>query len=224
MKTLTASLCAALALMAGALPAAAQVAVYKIDFKRSGRGLNFDFYDGAYFITTAPQGAGTFVFLVSEGARRYYTVAPNAGQLFLSRDGGIVMASVAGSAGAAGAAAGAQSLLLLNGFDVRSRGIGGGLAAPLAEDLRGYFSAYRSSVSGNGTGNGTVSFAEDKFAGFAEAYGRLDARLSREINSRLGGVAEGTSVVIERVKRQGYVQEPVPAGGGGNATVTAAVE
>lgn len=212
----------AAAILASAPSAFAQVAVYKIDFKRTGRGLNFDFYDGAYFITAAPQGAGSFVFLISEGAQRYYTTSSNAGQLFLSRDGSILMASIAGTSGPAGAAGGAQSLLLLNGFDVRPRGIGGGLAAPLADDLRGYFSAYKSTVSGNSTasGNGTISFIEDKFAGFAEASGRLDLRLTREVNATLGTVADGTNLVIEKVKRQGYKQEPLPGSGSGNVTLT----
>ncbi len=191
----------------------AQVAVYRIDFKRTGRGLNFDFYDGAYFVTTAPVGSGSFVFLVSDGAKRYYRVASDAGQLFLSKDGKLLMASIAGTGGDSGAAGGAQSLLLLNGFNVRSRGVGGGISLPLVDDLRGYFSAYRSSVSnsGNSTSSATISFVEDKFAGFAEATANFDVRLTREINSTLGSVSDGIKLVIEKVKRQGYQSEPDPS-------------
>ncbi len=201
-------------LIAGAISASAQVVVYKLAFKKEGRSLNFSFYEGGYFVATAPQGSGTFIFLVEEDGRRYYTSSSDGGKLFISEDGDLRMASIAGTGGASGS----SSLLLASGFDPKSRSLGGGISVPVVEDLKGVFTAYGSLTGetdgGDDTdGEETPTAIENSFAGSAEVKAKLDLELTREANSELASLSRATEIVLEEVRRRGFVEESTDDGG-----------
>ncbi len=179
--------------------AEAQVLVYRLHFSSEGRSLNLSFYKGGYFVTNAPQGSGTFVFLTEDGGRRIYTVAAGSGRLFFSRDGNLMMASIGG----AGGTEGAESLFLASSFNIKSGGIGGGMSIPFAQELKGYFTAFGTDLPAPTA----LSGMDASFAGTLAARASYDRRLTREANTQFLTVDETVRLVIREIERRGYRPE-----------------
>jgi len=191
--------------------ASAQIAVYKLAFKKTGRSLNFGFYDGGYFIVEAPRGTGTFVFLIEENGGRFYTTSSEAGELFISQDGDLRMASIAGTGGTSGA----TSLLLASGFNIRSTSLGAGIRVPLADELGGFLTAYGTDPTAT---DGETTTTQSSFAGSAEVRAKIDINYTRLANKDLSDVSEATALVISELEQRGFRPEPTDGTDGETAT------
>jgi hypothetical protein len=160
----------ALGLVAGPITASSQVLVYKLQFETTGKTLNYDFYDGGYFVCPAPRGEGTFILTVRTQGQSLYTTA-DGGDLYYVEDGGKRLAVLTAS----GDNASYQATGDIDG----ARSIGGSISMPYSRDLEGYLMAAQE------TGDAVVGSStddEDGFAGYSRIKARIDTGKTREYN------------------------------------------
>jgi hypothetical protein len=189
-----------LALLASSLSAGAQVLVYKLSFEKTGKTLNYDFYDGGYFVCTGPRGEGTFILTVRANGQRYYTTAAG-GTLFYINDGGERLAVLTANGGDGGASATYQATGNIDG----SKSIGGGFAMRYARDLDGYLLASQES------GDAVVSDGSDRtegFAGYSRIKVRIDNDKTRQYNDDVLTQEEAVTELEEYLDNHGYLTEP----------------
>ncbi|MCB1233748.1 MAG: hypothetical protein KDM91_01595 [Verrucomicrobiae bacterium] len=64
--------------------ASAQTLVYRMEFKKSGNSINFEMFDGAYFVVDGLGGTGSFVVTYREDGRDFYLSTADSGTLFFA--------------------------------------------------------------------------------------------------------------------------------------------
>ncbi len=72
-------------LLAG--PAAAQLAVYKLDFEPTGESINYRSYQSGYYVAPMTGGTGSLVLLLTTGGVKQYFTYNDFGELFVAVDG-----------------------------------------------------------------------------------------------------------------------------------------
>lgn len=69
------------------LPAAAQLAVYKLDFEPTGESINYRSYQSGYYIAPMTGGTGSLVLMLTTGGVKQYFTYTNFGELFVAVKG-----------------------------------------------------------------------------------------------------------------------------------------
>ncbi len=178
----------------------AQVAIYDLDFKKTGNSLNYDFYDGGYFICELPEGTGTFILTAVRSGKKLYTTSTDSGSLILVEKGKQKMAVI----GATGGSGNATSSMLATGFHVESTNIGGGMKMPLAKKLTGTFMAFAADSDAVADDENAKT---EGFAGNSDMKAELDSGDTRHVNGESMTVSEATTYMEELVARRGYTEE-----------------
>lgn len=181
----------------GASKADAQVLVYRLDFKKSGRSINFDFFDAGYFVVDGLGGEGTFIVTYREGGRDFYLSSEGAGELFFAVKPGAERAVIRANADNDTA----QSQILLIGdlddkISVNLRGQRITLA--VSPFLRGSALASDSESGLDFLTNNSIGFA-----GFADAKAYLDRIRTHLANRANLSVAETVSDLITSLENSG---------------------
>lgn len=68
-------------------PAAAQLAVYRLDFEPTGESINYRSYQSGYYIAPMTGGAGSLVLLLTIGGVKEYYTYSEFGELFVAVSG-----------------------------------------------------------------------------------------------------------------------------------------
>ena len=207
------SLLASLALLASA--ARAQLLIYDLSLEKTGRSVNYTFFDSGYLVVDL--AASTFssvIVLTDPNTFTYYqTAALVSGSYSTMLDySGSNHAVLFGTSSGTDNAA----LQVIGGID-SNRGIGGDQRASLARKLRGYFLASGAQVnagSGNSTtSNSTTTTFEYGFAGSSEATATYDSNLTKQANNQ-GLDSTGALNLIGQILANrgvpGYTPTPTP--------------
>jgi hypothetical protein len=183
--------------------ASAQVLVYKLFFETTGETLNYDFYDGGYFVCEAPRGDGTFILTVKAiDHKRYYTTA-TGGSLFYIHDRRKYLAVLTADGGTDGANATYQATGDIDG----STKIGGSIRMPIARSLDGYL------VASQETGDPVVDDSNDGqnrtdgFAGYSRMKVRLDSGRTKDYNNDMLTQGEAVDAITKYLRDRGYNEE-----------------
>jgi hypothetical protein len=186
--------------------AISQVVVYKVKFEKTGESLNYESYEGGFFVTNFNDSIGNVILTITDGAFRYYVEVEEAGELFLIRNEGKRVAVFrASGTNANGVTVSYQAI----GKVKRSVKIGGGYAAPIARKLEGYLLASASERDAAADDESNDEFDETVgFAGSSEIAIRFDADRTREYNERLFDVSDATDALIAELEQDGYDEEP----------------
>lgn len=203
-----------LATLAGPLAAKAQVLVYKLQFETTGKTLNYDFYDGGYFVCTAPKGEGTFILTVRAVNNTLYYTTADGGNLFYIEDRGKRLAVLTASGGTTGATSTYQATGDIDG----ARSIGGSISMPYARDLDGYLLASQETGDPVIDDPNDPNDLSDGFAGYSKIKARIDTGKTKDYNEDDLTVAEAVTEVTTYLKNRHYVAEPAPATGASTTT------
>ena len=185
-------------LLMTASKADAQVLVYKMDFAKSGRSINFDFYDQAFFVVDGLGGTGTFVVTYREGGRDFYLSSADSGELFFAVRPGAEKAVI--RATAENGTAKSQYLLI------------GDLSSKISVSLRGQRVTLAVCPSLRGTALASDSEADVNFlasdgsigfAGFANIKATLERTKTRNANKANQSVGEAVADLVTSLERQG---------------------
>jgi hypothetical protein len=187
-------------------PAFSQVVVYKVKFEKTGESLNYESYEGGFFVTNFNESIGNVILTITDGAFRFYVQVGEAGELFLIRDEGKRVAVFrASGTNANGVTVSYQAI----GKVKRSVDIGGGYAAPIARKLEGFLLASADSRDAAADEESNDLFDETVgFAGSSEIAIRFDKDRTREYNENLFDVNDATAALIQELEQDGFDEEP----------------
>lgn len=179
----------------GASKADAQVLVYRLDFKKSGRSINFDFFDAGYFVVDGLGGDGSFIATYREGGRDFYL--EGSGTMFFAVKPGAERAVIRASADNGSAE---SKYLMIGDLDDK-----------ISVNIRGQritlavSSFLRGSVLASDPEDG-VDFVRGNsigFAGFADIKAHLDRIRTHRANRANLSVAQATSDLITSLENSG---------------------
>lgn len=69
------------------VPAAAQLAVYKLDFNPTGESINYRSYQSGYYVAPMTGGTGSLVLMLTTGGVKQYFTYANFGEMFVAVNG-----------------------------------------------------------------------------------------------------------------------------------------
>jgi hypothetical protein len=210
MKTrLLCTLFAALTLLVSA--AQAQLLIYNLSLEKTGRSVNYTFFDSGYLVVDL--AASTFSSVIVLTDPNTFTYYQTAGLVTGSYS---TMLDYSGYDQAVlfGASSGTDNAALqVIGAIESNRNIGGDQRSNLARKLRGYFLASGAQVNAS-TGNGTATSFEYGYAGSSEATATYDSNLTKQANNQ-GLDSAGALDIIGQILANrgvpGYTPTPTPS-------------
>ena len=209
MKTrLLCTLFAALTLLVSA--AQAQLLIYNLSLEKTGRSVNYTFFDSGYLVVDL--AASTFSSVIVLTDPNTFTYYQTAGLVtgsystmldYSGRDNAVLFGASSGTDNAA---------LQVIGAIESNRNIGGDQRSNLARKLRGYFLASGAQVNAS-TGNGTATSFEYGFAGSSEATATYDSNLTKQANNQgldSAGALDLIGQILSNRGVPGYTPTPTP--------------
>jgi len=210
MKTrLLCTLFAALTLLVSA--AQAQLLIYNLSLEKTGRSVNYTFFDSGYLVVDL--AASTFSSVIVLTDPNTFTYYQTAGLVtgsystmldYSGYDNAVLFGASSGTDNAALQAIGAIE---------SNRNIGGDQRSNLARKLRGYFLASGAEVNAS-TGNGTATSFEYGFAGSSEATATYDSNLTKQANNQgldSAGALDLIGQILANRGVPGYTPTPTPS-------------
>ncbi len=179
--------------------AEAQVLVYQMDFSKTGRSINFEIYDRAYFVVNGLGGDGTFIVTYRENGRDFYLQSEGSGELFFAVRPGSEKAVIRATAD--NGTAQSQYLLI------------GDLSSKISVNLRGQHVTLAVSPFLRGSALASDSEADVDFlssdgslgfAGFADIKAFLDRSRTRDANKANLDVSATVTNLITALENAGY--------------------
>jgi len=209
MKTrLLCTLFAALTLLVSA--AQAQLLIYNLSLEKTGRSVNYTFFDSGYLVVDL--AASTFSSVIVLTDPNTFTYYQTAGLVTGSYS---TMLDYSGYDNAVlfGASSGTDNAALqVIGAIESNRNIGGDQRSNLARKLRGYFLASGPQVNAS-TGNGTATSFEYGYAGSSEATATYDSNLTKQANNQgldSAGALDLIGQILANRGVPGYTPTPSP--------------
>jgi hypothetical protein len=209
MKTrLLCTLFAALTLLVSA--AQAQLLIYNLSLEKTGRSVNYTFFDSGYLVVDL--AASTFSSVIVLTDPNTFTYYQTAGLVTGSYS---TMLDYSGYDQAVlfGASSGTDNAALqVIGANESNRNIGGDQRSNLARKLRGYFLASGPQVNAS-TGNGTATSFEYGYAGSSEATATYDSNLTKQANNQgldSAGALDLIGQILANRGVPGYTPTPSP--------------
>ena len=210
MKTrLLCTLFAALTLLVSA--AQAQLLIYNLSLEKTGRSVNYTFFDSGYLVVDL--AASTFSSVIVLTDPNTFTYYQTAGLVTGSYS---TMLDYSGYDQAVlfGASSGTDNAALqVIGAIESNRNIGGDQRSNLARKLRGYFLASGPQVNAS-TGNGTATSFEYGYAGSSEATATYDSNLTKQANNQgldSAGALDLIGQILANRGVPGYTPTPTPS-------------
>ena len=210
MKTrLLCTLFAALTLLVSA--AQAQLLIYNLSLEKTGRSVNYTFFDSGYLVVDL--AASTFSSVIVLTDPNTFTYYQTAGLVTGSYS---TMLDYSGYDHAVlfGASSGTDNAALqVIGAIESNRNIGGDQRSNLARKLRGYFLASGPQVNAS-TGNGTATSFEYGYAGSSEATATYDSNLTKQANNQgldSAGALDLIGQILANRGVPGYTPTPTPS-------------
>jgi hypothetical protein len=210
MKTrLLCTLFAALTLLVSA--AQAQLLIYNLSLEKTGRSVNYTFFDSGYLVVDL--AASTFSSVIVLTDPNTFTYYQTAGLVTGSYS---TMLDYSGYDHAVlfGASSGTDNAALqVIGAIESNRNIGGDQRSNLARKLRGYFLASGAQVNAS-TGNGTATSFEYGYAGSSEATATYDSNLTKQANNQgldSAGALDLIGQILANRGVPGYTPTPTPS-------------
>jgi hypothetical protein len=210
MKTrLLCTLFAALTLLVSA--AQAQLLIYNLSLEKTGRSVNYIFFDSGYLVVDL--AASTFSSVIVLTDPNTFTYYQTAGLVTGSYS---TMLDYSGYDHAVlfGASSGTDNAALqVIGAIESNRNIGGDQRSNLARKLRGYFLASGAQVNAS-TGNGTATSFEYGYAGSSEATATYDSNLTKQANNQgldSAGALDLIGQILANRGVPGYTPTPTPS-------------
>jgi hypothetical protein len=210
MKTrLLCTLFAALTLLVSA--AQAQLLIYNLSLEKTGRSVNYTFFDSGYLVVDL--AASTFSSVIVLTDPNTFTYYQTAGLVTGSYS---TMLDYSGYDQAVlfGASSGTDNAALqVIGAIESNRNIGGDQRSNLARKLRGYFLASGAQVNAS-TGNGTATSFEYGYAGSSEATATYDSNLTKQANNQgldSAGALDLIGQILANRGVPGYTPTPTPS-------------
>ena len=215
MKTrLICTLFAGLTLLVSA--AQAQLLIYNLSLEKTGRSVNYTFFDSGYLVVDlAASSFSSVIVLTDPNTFTYYQTAG----LVTGNYSTMLDYSGYDHAVLFGASSGADNAALqVIGAIESNRNIGGDQRSNLARKLRGYFLASGAQVNastGNGTtSNGTATSFEYGYAGSSEATATYDSNLTKQANNQgldSAGALDLIGQILANRGVPGYTPTPTPS-------------
>jgi hypothetical protein len=210
MKTrLLCTLFAALTLLVSA--AQAQLLIYNLSLEKTGRSVNYTFFDSGYLVVDL--AASTFSSVIVLTDPNTFTYYQTAGLVTGSYS---TMLDYSGYDNAVlfGASSGTDNAALqVIGAIESNRNIGGDQRSNLARKLRGYFLASGPQVNAS-TGNSTATSFEYGYAGSSEATATYDSNLTKQANNQgldSAGALDLIGQILANRGVPGYTPTPTPS-------------
>lgn len=215
MKTrLICTLFAGLTLLVSA--AQAQLLIYNLSLEKTGRSVNYTFFDSGYLVVDlAASSFSSVIVLTDPNTFTYYQTAG----LVTGNYSTMLDYSGYDHAVLFGASSGADNAALqVIGAIESNRNIGGDQRSNLARKLRGYFLASGAQVNastGNSTtSNGTATSFEYGYAGSSEATATYDSNLTKQANNQGLDSAGALNLIGQILANRGvpgYTPTPTPS-------------
>jgi hypothetical protein len=207
-----------LSLIAGLLAVSSaangQVLVYKLFFHTTGDTINYEFYNGGYFVVESPRGTGTFVLTLDEHGEKLYDSSGSGEMFFIRKDERSNRMIAVLRAEGAGSGSSAQAYFQATGKVGGGVRLGGGFAAPVSESLEGFMVASGSGepIADGDSGNDTEA---PGFAGQARMKASLDDGLTQEFNANFLDVSAAVAALETHLEQDGFEQVVTTTSGGG---------
>lgn len=207
MKRISCSLLASLTLLVSA--AQAQLLIYDLSLEKTGRSVNYTFFDSGYLVVDL--AASTFSSVIVLTDPNTFTFYQTAG-LVTGNYSTMLDYSGYNHAVLFGTSSGTDNAALqIIGAVESNRNIGGEQRANLARKMRGFFLASGAQVNAS-TGNSTTSF-EYGYAGSSEATATYDSNLTKQANNQgldSAGAVDLIGQILASRGVPGYKPTPTP--------------
>jgi hypothetical protein len=200
-------------LVAGAaLPARAQVVVYRFDFKKEGSAINYSFYDECWVIAPATGGSASWALTFRDGAHRRYVKVTDFGSLFFPNDGKQVLGVVS-----AAATSGTPQTTFLATGELAESVKGANVSARVPQAMQGYaLSADDESMLPFDSTEGNVGYV-----GISTMKGSLQSERSADANSKGWTVEDTLNDLIQYLERRGFTEYEIQPEADGEAAAAA---
>jgi hypothetical protein len=203
-----------------AATAQAQLLIYNLELNKTGRSVNYIFFDEGYLVVDL--AASTFSSVIVLTDPNKFSFYQSAGLVsgnystildYTGNDNAVMFGASSGADNAA---------LQVIGAIESNRNIGGDQRSNLSRKLSGYFLASGAQVNastGNGTGNsttsnGTATSFEYGYAGFSKATATYDSNLTRQANNQgldSAGALDLIGQILSNRGVPGYTPTPTPS-------------
>jgi len=202
------ALSAVLLFLFGAV-AHAQLLVYELSLSKTGRSVNYTFFQGGYLLVDTAASTFSSVIVLSDPNTFFFYQAPalisGSYNTMLDYTGNQHAVLFGASAGVSTSDSGA--LQVIGDLD-RYSSVGGGKSARLSEKLTGYLLA--SGPQGNAaTTNGTTSSFEYGYAGASKATAEYKSDLTKKVNNDKLASADALSYLQTLLTNRG-IPGPTP--------------
>ena len=199
-----------------AATAQAQLLIYNLSLDKTGRSVNYTFFDNGYLVVDLAASTFSSVIVLSDPNKfSYYQsaglVTGNYSTMldYSGRNNAVMFGASSGVDNAALQVIGAIEL---------NRNIGGDQRSTVSRKLSGYFLASGAQVNastGNSTtSNGTATSFEYGYAGFSKATATYDSNLSRQANNQgldSAGALDLIGQILSNRGVPGYTPAPTPS-------------
>lgn len=199
-----------------AATAQAQLLIYNLSLDKTGRSVNYTFFDNGYLVVDLAASTFSSVIVLSDPNKfSYYQsaglVTGNYSTMldYSGRNNAVMFGASSGVDNAALQVIGAIEL---------NRNIGGDQRSTVSRKLSGYFLASGAQVNastGNSTtSNGTATSFEYGYAGFSKATATYDSNLTRQANNQgldSAGALDLIGQILSNRGVPGYTPAPTPS-------------
>lgn len=203
-----------------AATAQAQLLIYNLELHKTGRSVNYTFFDEGYLVVDLAASTFSSVIVLTDPNKfSYYQsaglVTGNYSTIldYTGNDNAVMFGASSGVDNAA---------LQVIGAIESNRNIGGDQRSNLSRKLSGYFLASGAQVNastGNGTGNsttsnGTATSFEYGYAGFSKATATYDSNLTKQANNQGLDSAGALNLIGQILSNRGvpgYTPTPTPS-------------
>jgi hypothetical protein len=196
--------------------AQAQLLIYNLELDKTGRSVNYTFFDEGYLVVDLAASTFSSVIVLTDPNKfSFYQsaglVTGNYSTIFdyTGNDNAVMFGSSSGIDNAA---------LQVIGAIESNRNIGGDQRSNLSRKLSGYFLASGAQVNagtGNSTtSNGTATSFEYGYAGFSKATATYDSNLTQQANNQgldSAGALDLIGQVLSNRGVPGYTPTPTPS-------------
>jgi hypothetical protein len=208
-KRISLSTLSAVVLFAFGAVAHAQLLVYELSLSKTGRSVNYTFFQGGYLLVDTAASTFSSVIVLSDPNTFFFYQAPSlisgSYNTMLDYTGNQHAVLFGASAGASTSDSGA--LQVIGDLD-RYSSVGGGKHSQLSKKLTGYFLA--SGPQGNATTtNGTTSSFEYGYAGASKATAEYKSDLTKQVNNDKLASADALSYLQTLLTNRG-IPGPTP--------------
>ena len=208
-KRIVLSTLSAVLLFAFGAVAHAQLLVYKLSLSKTGRIVNYTFFEGGYLVVDTAASTFSSVIVLSDPNTFLFYQAPSliSGSYNTMIDYTGNQHAVMFGASAAASTSDSGALQVIGDLD-RYSSVGGGKSARLSEKLTGYLLA--SGPQGNATTtNGTTSSFEYGYAGASKATAEYKSDLTKKVNNDKLASADALSYLQTILTNKG-ISGPTP--------------